>query len=217
MLLPSLFIIILNNEPEQSPALKPLLKHHLSYSPPYTFYEKVLPIIKWVRGEVDTFKHFNSWGYFENFPKTIAAMSRNHRHFMSQRVQFNCTIVRLWWSCHLLCGIYINSIYLNERVRYSHVAFMLSVGFLPHFSKIFCATFPPHWTHHLLPLDVWGLLRQNMLLHKMTGWRPVLGGGSLCSWSYKYNHLCTCSFMYCEEYLGCVRKFWYLAFFKECF
>jgi len=46
MLLPSLFIITLNNEPEQSPALEPLLKHYLSYSPPYPFYEKVLPFIK---------------------------------------------------------------------------------------------------------------------------------------------------------------------------
>jgi hypothetical protein len=108
MLLPTLFVITLNNEPEQSPALKPLLQHHLSYFPQYTFYEKVLPFIKWVRGEVGMFKHLRSWGYFENFLKTTtAAMSGNHRPFMSQRVQFSCTIVRLWYSCRLLWSIYI--------------------------------------------------------------------------------------------------------------
>jgi len=108
MLLPSLFVITLNNEPEQSPALKLLSKHPLSYSPPNTFYEKVLCFFKWVRGEAGTFKHFKSWGYFENFSKTTTtAMSGNHRPFLSQRAQLSCAIVWLWCSCRLLWGIYI--------------------------------------------------------------------------------------------------------------
>jgi hypothetical protein len=130
MLLPSLFIITLNNEAEQSPALKSLLKHHPSYSSPYTFYEKVLPFIKWVRGEAGTFKHFKSWGYFENFPKTTtAAMSGNHRPLMSQRVQFSCTIVWLWCSCRLSWGIYI-------------LIFLPSLISLHYFLKVCCEHFP---------------------------------------------------------------------------
>jgi hypothetical protein len=31
---------------------------------------------------------------------------------------------------------------------------MFSVGFSPHFIRIFHATFPPHWTNHVQPLDV---------------------------------------------------------------
>jgi len=40
-------------------------------------------------------------------------------------------------------------IVVHERVGYSHLAYIFSVGFFPHFIKIFRATFPPHWTNHL--------------------------------------------------------------------
>jgi len=84
--------------------------------------------IKWVKDEAGTFKHFKSWGYFENFPKTTTfAMSGNHRPFMSQRVQFSCTIVWLWCNCHLLWGIYI---------------FLLSLVSLHYFPKECCELFP---------------------------------------------------------------------------
>ena len=63
---------------------------------------------------------------------------------------------------------------------YSHMACMFSVGFFPHFSKIFHDTFPPLLTSHPRPLDVtvMCLLWQNTVLHKMAGWWPVLGGGN---------------------------------------
>jgi hypothetical protein len=43
---------------------------------------------------------------------------------------------------------------VSERVGYSHVACMFSVGVFPHFIKISRATFPPHWTNHLQSLEV---------------------------------------------------------------
>jgi hypothetical protein len=42
----------------------------------------------------------------------------------------------------------------NARVAYSHVAHMFYAGSFPHCSKPFRATFLPHRTPHLQPLDV---------------------------------------------------------------
>jgi hypothetical protein len=42
----------------------------------------------------------------------------------------------------------------NEREGNSHVVYMFFVGFFPHFIKILRATFPPHRTSHLQPLNV---------------------------------------------------------------
>ena len=84
---------------------------------------------------------------------------------------------------------------VNKSIGYSNVAYVFSVGPFPHFSKIFRANFPSHWTHHLHPLDVTVMRPLETKYTDGQSWKKI---SILDLWSNKwgYNRLCTTSLIY---------------------
>jgi hypothetical protein len=58
---------------------------------------------------------------------------------------------------------------------------MFSVGFFPHFSKLLRATFPPHWTNYLQPLDITVMRTFTTEYTDGQSWKKII----LDLWSHK--------------------------------